>query len=51
MITRLTKIKANNQVEVNSSEYSFPGSDLFVNEQPKRGVVINTSKKLNALEC
>ena len=51
MIIGLTEIKAKNQAEVNLSEYSFPGCDLFVNEQPKRGVVINTSKKLNALEC
>ena len=44
-------MKAKNQTEVNLSEYSIPGYDLFVNEQPKRGVAMYTSKKLNILEC
>ena len=51
MIIDLTEIKAKNKEEVNLSEYSFPGYDLFVNEQPKRGVSVYTSKKLNALKC
>ena len=51
MIIGLTEKKAKIKQKKNLSEYSIPGCDLFVNEKPKRGVAMYTSKKLNVLEC
>ena len=49
-IIALTEIIAKNQQDVIEKEYEIPGYDIFMNEEPKLGVVIHTIKELNAVE-
>jgi len=50
-IIGLTEMRAKNQNEVNESEYSIQGYNLFQNKKPKRGVALFLKQTLNAEEC
>ena len=49
-IISITEVKSKGKRadEVNDHEYNIDGYDMFLNDQPKRGVAIYTDKKLNA---
>lgn len=51
-IIGLTEIKAKNQIyEVSDTEFEINNFDMFMNNKPKRGIIMYFDKKLNAREC
>ena len=50
-IIAVTEAKAKNQVDFNPIEYSITGYDLYLNSNPKRGIVLYVSESLNSQSC
>ena len=49
-IIALTEVLPKRKADVTEAELSIPGYNIFINENPKRGVAIHTSAVLR-LEC
>ena len=50
-IIAITEVMPKNKDTPTTNELSIPGYDIFINKNPKRGVLIYAKSQLNAVEC